>query len=137
MQSEEFLNQSSVDPRNLIETVAATALESARTATINLDKNFSHVLVTIETSRNAHTAVEVTAKKSTDGGTNYSSITSASVFAGAATVSDYVETYSASTDASFTREYDVRGADKMTVLVALTAGNANDSVTIRASGTRV
>ena len=135
--TEEFLNNDSVDPRNILETVAANAAAASRTAIINLDKNYSHVLVTLETSRSAHTAAVLTAKKSTDGGTNYANITSQSISAGAATVSNYVETYTQSSDISIVREYDVRGADNFSLLVALTTGGASDTMTVRISGTRV
>lgn len=123
----------SEDRFKILDAVAASASAGARTAELKV-AGYARLVLAVDFTRSAGTAVVITPTYSLDGGTTYASFTSEAVAAGAATVSPYVVTRTVSLSDIFGHALDVRGMDRVKLLFAVTGGGASDLLTVYATG---
>jgi hypothetical protein len=117
----------------VLNAVAASAGASSRTIEIDTSGGWERLVLQIEYTQSAGSAVVVTPTYSLDGGTTYCQLTSTSVAAGAGTVSDYVDTHASGASENFGLAYDVAGYDKFKIVFSVTGGGASDLLSVLAT----
>ena len=120
-------NESSINPINVLEGVALNAAAATRTAEINCE-GYSVLRFFVFFTHSAASDVSVTPTATLDG-TNYAPLQSRSIVAGAATLSDLVDTKTVTGDDQFWVDYDVRGLTTIKLAMSGTSAGASDLVT--------
>lgn len=113
--------------------VAANAAAGSRTITLPVH-GLSRLVVSVEFTRSAGTAVVLTPSYSLDDGETYARLTSTSVLDGAGTVSTYSDTRTTSASENIGLSYDVAGMDYFKIVFTVTGGGASDLLTVLVSG---
>jgi hypothetical protein len=116
-----------------LDAVAASAAAAARTIELTV-RGQARLVLKVDFTRSAGTAVVLTPTYSLDDGTTYASITSTTISSGAGALDVYTDTRTTSSSGIFGVAYDVRGYDKFKVLFAVTGGGAGDLLTVYATG---
>jgi len=120
---------------NTISSVAATAAEASRSATIDVRTlGAESVGFAIKLTRVAGTALVATIWKSADGGSTSARVPSMSTASGAATANDYTVTKSISTSGEHTMWQDVPclNCTHVKLVVGVTGGGTSDLISVDA-----
>ncbi len=117
----------------VLDGVAADAAEASRTITLPTH-GMSRLVLQVEFTRSAGTAVTLTPSYSLDDGANYCRMTSTTISLGTGTLSQYTDSRTTSSTESFGVTYDVAGMDYFKVVFAVTSGGSSDLLTVLASG---
>lgn len=140
MRVNRFRNDASTNKYNLLEAVALNGAAATRTVTLSLadlnhaNRGFEKVVVVIDYTYGAATAVTVTPTLSIDGGTTYGSETSTSISSGTGTVSVYSDSYTTGAANALLRlSYDVAGCTHLKLVIAGTGANGSDLVDVQAT----
>ena len=118
----------------VLTAVALNAAAATRTVTIVTGKLFSGLLVDVRYTYSAATTVTVTPTCTHDG-TNYVSMTTASISGGARTLSVLADTYTTGgASAALGVSYDVSACQAVKLVFGGASAGAGDLVTVRAFG---
>jgi hypothetical protein len=130
-----FQSGTSTNKYNLLEGAALNASVGSRTVTINPSGTFTKLNVAVFYTYSAATAVTLTMSCSMDG-TNYAGRQTRDISSGAATLSSLVDSKTTSaSNQSFMVEYDVRGCEKVKIVLDGTGAGAGDLVNVQATAT--
>jgi hypothetical protein len=120
-------NPTATNTRNALEDVALNAAAGSRTITVPLGGNYKTLKLFVWLDYTAATTLVVTPSESTDG-TNFASVASRSIVAGAGTVTSYTDTKAAGADVDMALQYNVEGLKAIKFVVSGASGGAADFV---------
>lgn len=122
---------------NMLNAVALNGAAGTRTLTLDtgsIGDGYGRLLVVLDYTYGAATAVTVTPSCSSDGGTTYGQETSTSIASGTGTVSAYSDSYTTgAANKTLRLKYDVTGCDHYKLIFAGTGANGSDLVNVQAA----
>ena len=123
---------------NVLDGVALNAAAATRTYEVDLDGDFSSLVVGVYLDRTAATDLVATPSWSNDGGTNYIPFQTQSISSGTVTHSTRTDTTGTiSADANLSIELPVQGIHKVRIVFSGTSGGASDLIYVTATAVGV
>jgi hypothetical protein len=120
-----------VTSAEMLSAVALNAAAGTRTATITIAKNWAKLRFALQFTHNAATTVTSQFTCSYDGTTYYRRVTRECA-SGTCTVYEQSDSLAVTGDVDFELEYDVRGCEKVKLLLGGASAGASDLVTTQA-----